>query len=586
MLEVLLSSSVLIAVLAVMRPLLRGHVRPGLQYALWLAVLVRLLIPVSFFDSSVGVAAAAAPAVERVERVSGRPLSSAREYFTTPDVTETPVAQTEAASSLSLRQLALAVWLAGAVVMGVWFLLVNGRLRRSLGRTRRIYTHTGSLMVYVAEGLPSPCLYGVFRPAVYLTEQAVADDRRAEAIIAHELTHYRHWDNIWAFLRVLCLIVYWFDPFVWLAASLSRRDGELCCDAATIKILGEERRYEYGRALVDMTAARARPGDLLCGATTMTGAGRSLRERVKLIAQKPKTSALAAAAALLVAAVAVGCTFSGAAEEYEPRDEAFYAPYVEAAQAHGFEGWYVTGNEFLDYYIEYLYACETGWEEWSSCLLFSSDDARRFAEENYAPLQFGAVETMERINDNLYAFLVYMQDYPDLEPRPCWQFVGRLDGRLYVFRNPDSVPAEISQDFDAAGYPDMGGGEVLGDASAIADYTGELQEVFSGFFEPESAQVSLADGYTPEPQAFSLSLEELIFSTDAWVIRYESVELPENEPEAAVTLTGGAGGTLYIRSDVDGLIVTGGPLGDVFASFGGGTGREMVDMILDWARGY
>ena len=55
MLEIFLTSSVLIAALALMRRLLRGRIHPRLQYALWLLVAVRLLLPVSLVKSPVSV---------------------------------------------------------------------------------------------------------------------------------------------------------------------------------------------------------------------------------------------------------------------------------------------------------------------------------------------------------------------------------------------------------------------------------------------------------------------------------------------------------------------------------------------------
>ena len=49
---VLITSSILIVMIAVLRPLLRGRVDPRVQYALWLAVVLRLLVPVNFVDSA------------------------------------------------------------------------------------------------------------------------------------------------------------------------------------------------------------------------------------------------------------------------------------------------------------------------------------------------------------------------------------------------------------------------------------------------------------------------------------------------------------------------------------------------------
>ena len=44
-------------------------------------------------------------------------------------------------------------------------------------------------------------------------------------VLAHELTHYAHKDHIWSLLRCLALALHWYNPLVWLAAALSKRDG-------------------------------------------------------------------------------------------------------------------------------------------------------------------------------------------------------------------------------------------------------------------------------------------------------------------------------------------------------------------------
>ncbi len=309
MIEVLITSSVLIAVIVLLRQALRGRIRPGLQYALWGLVLLRLLVPVSWFQSPVSVAGAMEPAIEEVADFSSRPISELPEFFD-PAPPEAAVTEPETSfwSEISLKSLAVGIWITGAVLLGLWFALVNFRLAGKLYRERQLYSADHPIAVYVVKSLPSPCL---FAGEIYLTEEAAADPARAEYIIAHELTHHRHGDGLWSALRVCCLAVYWFNPFVWLAATLSRRDCEICCDAATVKKLGEEHRFDYGRTLLDMTAVTLRPADLICSATTMSGSGRTLQERIILIAHRPRFSAVLCALVVVIAALTVGFTFSG-----------------------------------------------------------------------------------------------------------------------------------------------------------------------------------------------------------------------------------------------------------------------------------
>ena len=337
---ILITSSILILVLAALRPVLRGRFRPQAQYALWLVVAVRLLVPLETVPSAfsalalldraqeparvaqaIGAAVLPVPAMSYEEAFDQALSEIQKEQTVTTSFTDLDQVE-HRAKELQAKQPTLAelaakyarpVWLGGAALMAAWFLLVNLRLRRKLRRALPVEAADCHLPVYVTPELPSPCLCGVFRPAVYVTPAALADPDRLRHVLAHELTHYRHKDHWWALVRCACLCAYWFDPLVWWAAALSRQDCELACDAGAIRRLGEEERLSYGRTLVAMIAEGRTP--LLQTATTMTGSKRRVKERVELIARRPKTAiALTLGLALLMGLV-VGCTFTGAPRE-------------------------------------------------------------------------------------------------------------------------------------------------------------------------------------------------------------------------------------------------------------------------------
>ena len=71
---ILLTSSVLILALVLLRTLLRGHISLRLQYALWLLVAVRLLVPFELGQSAFSILSLAnqareTPAVQAIETV-------------------------------------------------------------------------------------------------------------------------------------------------------------------------------------------------------------------------------------------------------------------------------------------------------------------------------------------------------------------------------------------------------------------------------------------------------------------------------------------------------------------------------------
>jgi len=136
-------------------------------------------------------------------------------------------------------------------------------------------------------------------------------------VLAHECTHLRHGDHVWNALRSIALAIHWWNPLVWLAVVLSRRDCELACDEGALRRLGEGERIAYGRTLLALLTQKPRPRDLLTCATTMTGGQKSVFERVTRIARAPKRWLWAAVAAVLLTALACACAF-GQAEEQAP----------------------------------------------------------------------------------------------------------------------------------------------------------------------------------------------------------------------------------------------------------------------------
>lgn len=322
-----IASSVLIAVIAALRFILRGKISLRLQYALWALVLIRLLVPVSFGVSSVSVMNAVPDALPETALSIGVPEDA---YATPERVTpessipaspESAGMEENIQDSVSDRNarvvawgvVALVVWLTGLAVVGLFLLIANLRFSFRLKSDRRKTGISGyPLPVYVSDVVETPCMFGLFQPAIYVTQEAQENEKTLRHVLEHEATHYRHGDHIWAILRGVCLALHWYNPLVWLAASLSMRDAELACDEGTIKRIGEESRGDYGRSLVGLTCKRRTASTLLITATTMAGSKKGIKERVMLIARKPKMALYHLAAVILVVTVAVGGTFTGA----------------------------------------------------------------------------------------------------------------------------------------------------------------------------------------------------------------------------------------------------------------------------------
>lgn len=338
--EIIITSSVLILGILLIRRIFRGKVSGRLLYALWLIAALRLMLPVSV-QMDLGPFSFLQPTelVRQAEQRNGLPEGRLEEpiqislsgsnplfrFFVGRAAGEMIGGADGPTSVFIAGKLGFArmdilrfVWKAGMVIVAVWMAAVNFLFFRKLRRARREYAlpeemtelvkKHKKLRIYTADHLASPCLYGFPGwEAVYLTPDVAEDADKLRHVMVHELVHRKHGDSFWAVLRSVLVAVYWFHPLVWVAAVCSRRDCELACDESALALLGEEERISYGETLLSIITRRGRFSDLACTATTMTGSAKSVKERIQFIVKKP--GVLYAAIAALVALTAVICLF-------------------------------------------------------------------------------------------------------------------------------------------------------------------------------------------------------------------------------------------------------------------------------------
>lgn len=408
--EILLTSSVLILALLALRQLFRRTVSRRMQYALWLLVLVRLLVPVNVGTLAHNVLSAAEPVQAVVEERLDTPvlyvqdgtvrrpaqLLPGKEPQGEPQSPPSDAAQSAPADeyytvtptyrTVTLSEALTYVWYAGMAGVGAWFLFTNLRFARALRKARTPYRVEGCRYpVYLVSALPSPCLFGVLRPAVYLNEKALQSPDALRFVLAHEQTHARHLDPLWSLLRGVCLTVYWFDPLVWLAAVLSREDCELACDEGTLRALGADERAAYGKTLLALVPVCDKPQNPLLGATTMTSGKRSLKERITRIAENRQAKAAAVFAAVALAALLCAVSFTGAPDTTpEVTQEWYDAGFTtEDAQA---------CLEFLDWAAELDGSKITGCGAWDA-----ETCAARFLLEEPSDDTSAQIEALEGI---------------------------------------------------------------------------------------------------------------------------------------------------------------------------------------------
>ena len=375
--DVILTSSVLILAILAVRTIVKGKVSAKLQYALWLLVAIRLMIPGTLGSSSISVlhllqipiktesdsvsSSVADPNADADANVGlanvGSTMAGADAGISVylsdnipdnthkntdgnasdnmpmhadgnilgnedagADVNHEITADAHVSTDFPIASIVVTIihgiWILGIVITGGCMLWYQIRFMRHLSARRKPLQ--GENVQY--HGLKVYTVKGLPSPClcgnkIYLNEEAAEDEAKLKHILAHEYCHYRQLDSLWAVVRCVLVSVYWFHPLVWAAAYISKQDSELACDEAAVALLGEEERYAYGRTLLSLVCEKVPKGTTIGPLLTMGSSEKGIRERIGRIAKRPKALALAGGLVLVFAAVIAVITFTGTRQD-------------------------------------------------------------------------------------------------------------------------------------------------------------------------------------------------------------------------------------------------------------------------------
>lgn len=337
LINVVITSSIMIVVVMILRKFFGSRVKSGAICVLWALVAMRLLIPVQLFGNVINVTDYLLDNIKRVQgsavaneeqpdtgdnvKIAGNVQTSGNtkgitdvmsdgrmqaenETYTDKKMQETSSAKPD---NIHIISYMLGIWFTGMALMFLIVVVSNIIFYRRLISTRIKTGNSGRISIYITDVVDSACLYGVFRPAVYLN----TNTGNNEFIINHELTHYRHRDNWWALVRMLCVCIYWFNPLVWVAAHFHKEDCELFCDEAVIRNCSASERQKYGEMLLN---AAARHSGRLSDIYLLSGASsgyRELKKRIERIAGSRKTYKSAAFVLIMIVVAVTVLAFGG-----------------------------------------------------------------------------------------------------------------------------------------------------------------------------------------------------------------------------------------------------------------------------------
>ncbi len=245
--------------------------RARVRYGVWLASLIKLLVPFSllialgirlapprvqyvpvaadaFYIEMQQVSQPFTPGLKAWVREQGQPAQSSRLWWR--------VAPT-------LPSATVVIWLGGFLFVlarwgGRWWRVSKdvrstsplraGREVEALRRIERLAGVRKPIEMRISRSFLEPGIFGIFR-SVLVWPKGISghlDGAELEAILAHELMHVRRRDNLAAALHMLVEAVFWFYPPVWWLGAQLVAERERACDEAVLGLGSERRIYAEG----------------------------------------------------------------------------------------------------------------------------------------------------------------------------------------------------------------------------------------------------------------------------------------------------------------------------------------------------
>lgn len=222
------------------------------SYMLWLAVIFRLSLPITFTSKlswfkSIDIGSIrmnrlvltlaeqqlhSLTAVKNSINQVGTHLDSAVSIWNEP-----------LAIGMVVRYLAAIIWAAGVLIMLLISIQTSLQTRRKLADATQVQG-----VIFETDAITSPFVFGIFKPRIILP--VGLDSKSASHVLLHEQMHIRRFDHVVRIIAYMALSIHWFNPFVWLSFSLMTDDMEKSCDEHALRKCDHQERLAYCETLL------------------------------------------------------------------------------------------------------------------------------------------------------------------------------------------------------------------------------------------------------------------------------------------------------------------------------------------------
>jgi beta-lactamase regulating signal transducer with metallopeptidase domain/Tol biopolymer transport system component len=337
-------SALLVLLLIAVDLLLRKRVRAVVRYCIWLLVLVKLVLPPTLaLPTGIGYWLGDRPSIappvseQPLEAVGFEPPEPSQvathaqpSNETSPSRPPAPALEpdglaTPAASSVTpvtWQAILLLLWFVGALAFAALLVqrvrFVRGLVAASvpvraelLSLLAQCRTRIGvrwQVGLRTSDAIPSPAVCGLLRPTILMPTPLVErlSPEGLKAALIHELAHIKRADLWINAIQTFLQVVYFYNPFVWLANAMIRRTCEEAVDETVLVTLGG-RAGDYSNTLINIGEMAFWKADFGLRLVGVAESKRALKRRIRHMLTRPipqtaKIGAFGTIAILLIAA--------------------------------------------------------------------------------------------------------------------------------------------------------------------------------------------------------------------------------------------------------------------------------------------
>lgn len=306
-------------------PLLAKRYSARSLYYAWLIMIIGLIIPFRpRFDNPFVKVIPTDAAAPIIQVGNGAPF--------VPSVANPLPPAAPALISWTWWQIAVAVWLVGAVAFLIYHMVKHYRFVKITGRWSERVTDektatlfhsvmaemgiTKEIRLYRCASVGTPLLLGFIQPRILLPDIAFAhEDLRF--ILTHELIHYQRKDLWYKSLVLLATAIHWFNPLLYLIARAINIQCEISCDSAVVNRTDAGARQQYSEAIIGVVRYQSKMKTAL--STNFYGGMKGMKKRIySIMDTRNKKAGAAILCCVLMLTLGTGAAFAANAETKIP----------------------------------------------------------------------------------------------------------------------------------------------------------------------------------------------------------------------------------------------------------------------------